>query len=542
MKDVYKPLVPIALFLFSLLCYGSVISTYFLSDDFLLIGRVAREGMYFTWGRSHGGFLRPGTVLSYLIDYRIWGLNPIGYHLTNILWHAAAAYALYLVGCVLLREGDNHHIRTLSFLAACLFVALPSHSESVTWIAGRTDVIAVALGLGATAAFLHLLSFASVPASICALLLLSAALLTKEVIIVVLPIWLVLTVHHWWRSKTCPTYRTFITLVLASLILVGYFYLRKATLGHFVGGYGTARHISIWHPLTLVQFARYAVRTFLPALPLRFYGVRFAMVFWGAVLVSCIATLLLFRIGALSTTRWHVLPVLAASYIGSLTPVVTLDIRLFDTQSERFLYLPSAFACLGAVVLADMIFRRRHVTCAVLFFLTVIEGIALQWVNTRWITASHLCKQIAAEVSKHALEDTVVLNIPDNYRGAYVFRSGFQDAATLFAGNNATGSYLIICKHSLDSIHQNIGVDVTTSNLLVTLPGALRFYRVNAGPYEVSVVGQTLFLAAPSGSGAETDTVTFLSFKNGSDRPMLRTIEWRLPNNPRAPAHFEVRP
>ena len=26
-------------------------------------------------------------MLSYAIDYRIWGLNPLGYHITNILFY-----------------------------------------------------------------------------------------------------------------------------------------------------------------------------------------------------------------------------------------------------------------------------------------------------------------------------------------------------------------------------------------------------------------------------------------------------------------------
>src|SRR3569623_629674 len=37
----------------------------------------------------------PLAWLSYGLDYKIWGLNPFGFHLTNVLLHAAAATLLF---------------------------------------------------------------------------------------------------------------------------------------------------------------------------------------------------------------------------------------------------------------------------------------------------------------------------------------------------------------------------------------------------------------------------------------------------------------
>jgi hypothetical protein len=531
MNAAHKLAIPMALFLFSFLCYWMVIPTYFLADDFQLIGRVAREGMFWTWGSSRGGFLRPGTILAYLMDYRIWGFNPVGYHLTNIAWHAAAAYALYLVARALLHEADDRDRRRLSFLAACLFIALPCHSESVAWIAGRTDVIAVALGLGATATFLHVLSSGSVAASFCALLFLAGALLAKESVIPLPAIWLLMTAHRWWCSKTRPPHLTLVTLALAFLIWVGYFFLRKITLGHFIGGYATERHTSMMTLSTMVHLGRYAIRTFIPALPLRFYEAASMFIVFGVcLLLGVVAAMLRFRFKALKTTPWHLLPLLALSFIGSLIPVATMNVGMFDTQSERFLYLPSAFACIGAAVLIDILFRPRKVANVILLSLIVIQSFALQWGNTRWKTASILSRQIAAEVSEHSPENTVILNVPDNYRGAYVFRNGLQEAATLFVGNNTTGSYLVICKHSLDSLQQNVDVIATASNLIVTLPDALRFYNVRPKPYEARLAERSLFLSDANPSLTRRGGVTVLSFKNGMDRPMLRAIAWNPPN------------
>ncbi|MCZ7584227.1 MAG: hypothetical protein M5R36_13310 [Deltaproteobacteria bacterium] len=82
------------------------------------------------------GYYRPVITISYMIDYALWGLNPTGYHLTNILTHLGAVVFLFFILLRLFRG------RALApFLASLLFAVHPIHTESVTWIAGRTDTV-----------------------------------------------------------------------------------------------------------------------------------------------------------------------------------------------------------------------------------------------------------------------------------------------------------------------------------------------------------------------------------------------------------------
>ena len=81
------------------------------------------------------GYYRPIVTASYLADLAISGERPAGFHLTNILLHAAASLLLLL----LLREWFREDF--VPTVAALLFAVHPIHTESVTWIAGRTDVI-----------------------------------------------------------------------------------------------------------------------------------------------------------------------------------------------------------------------------------------------------------------------------------------------------------------------------------------------------------------------------------------------------------------
>jgi protein O-mannosyl-transferase len=77
----------------------------------------------------------PLTWLSLMLDYQIFGLNPSGYHLINLLFHVLNTLLLFLV----LRRMT----KTLwpSAFVAALFAIHPLHVESVAWITERKDVL-----------------------------------------------------------------------------------------------------------------------------------------------------------------------------------------------------------------------------------------------------------------------------------------------------------------------------------------------------------------------------------------------------------------
>ena len=77
----------------------------------------------------------PLTWLSFMLDYQIFGLNPQGFHLINLLFHVMNTILLFLI----LRRMT----KTLwpSAFVAALFAIHPLHVESVAWIAERKDVL-----------------------------------------------------------------------------------------------------------------------------------------------------------------------------------------------------------------------------------------------------------------------------------------------------------------------------------------------------------------------------------------------------------------
>jgi tetratricopeptide (TPR) repeat protein len=85
----------------------------------------------------------PVTWISHALDYRLWGLQPWGHHLSSILLHAANTFLLGLLVFVLVRSAMATSMRALivSCAAAALFGLHPLHVESVAWISERKDVL-----------------------------------------------------------------------------------------------------------------------------------------------------------------------------------------------------------------------------------------------------------------------------------------------------------------------------------------------------------------------------------------------------------------
>ncbi len=88
-----------------------------------------------------GKYYRPMLTLSYLVDQRISGTASFGYRLTNVILHAANVLLLFMIARILCKHEPMSE--KIAFLSAVLFAIHPVAVESVSWISGRTDLLAV---------------------------------------------------------------------------------------------------------------------------------------------------------------------------------------------------------------------------------------------------------------------------------------------------------------------------------------------------------------------------------------------------------------
>ncbi len=96
-------------------------------------------------------FYRPFIFFSYMVDYKLWGTNPAGYHLSNIILHILSTVLVFLI---LLKIFSD---LKFSLFSSLIFAVHPVHTESVTWISGRTDVLCTLLLLLSFNAYLNFL-------------------------------------------------------------------------------------------------------------------------------------------------------------------------------------------------------------------------------------------------------------------------------------------------------------------------------------------------------------------------------------------------
>ncbi len=93
------------------------------------------RGIQWAFTHVHAANWHPLTTISHMLDCQLYGLQPWGHHLTNILLHAAAAILLFLA----LRKLTGS-LWPSAFVAA-LFAIHPLRVESVAWVSERKDVL-----------------------------------------------------------------------------------------------------------------------------------------------------------------------------------------------------------------------------------------------------------------------------------------------------------------------------------------------------------------------------------------------------------------
>jgi hypothetical protein len=107
--------------------------------------------LHWAFTNSQVSLWMPLTWLSLAIDYHVWGLNPFGYHLTNILLHGGNVFLVVLLADRLYQPVTGETETGISrgslfrggmlFAAALLFGIHPLRVESVVWVTERKDVL-----------------------------------------------------------------------------------------------------------------------------------------------------------------------------------------------------------------------------------------------------------------------------------------------------------------------------------------------------------------------------------------------------------------
>lgn len=137
----------------------------------------------------------PLVFSSFWLEYKLWGLNPTGYHVVNVLLHAFSVLLLWRLLQCLNVPG--------AWLAAAVFALHPVHVESVAWVTERKNVLSALFYLGSMFCLVRFFGLAGEKEDksglrwyVCSLLLFVCALLSKTVTCT-LPAAMLLIL--WWK-------------------------------------------------------------------------------------------------------------------------------------------------------------------------------------------------------------------------------------------------------------------------------------------------------------------------------------------------------
>ncbi len=179
----------------TLVAYQPAMRGRFVWDDAAHVTRPelrSLDGLYRIW-------FEPGATQQYYpllhsafwVEHRLWGDATLGYHLVNVLLHAAAAL---LVAMILRRLAVPG-----AYLAAAIFALHPVHVDSVAWITEQKNTFSAVFYLGALAAYVRFDRTRTARGYLGALGLFVLALLSKTVTATLPGALLVIL---WWQRGT----------------------------------------------------------------------------------------------------------------------------------------------------------------------------------------------------------------------------------------------------------------------------------------------------------------------------------------------------
>lgn len=343
---------------------------------------------------------RPVMLLSLMVDSMLWGRNPAGYHLTNILLHVSCTVLLFLLLLGIFHRIAGSTSRTTrpllgALVGAILFAVHPANSEAVCVVSFREDVLVVfftLIGLLLAERFPTEQRLTTTLLGGGCVLSILAAVASKESGIAAPPLLLM----YWLLVRRANRRRPWLGLITAALAVTVAFLVARFAL-------------QPEHSIIFTHKAEYIGGSFSAMLRIqpRIWAFQIASILWPDLLcadqtvytirhINLASALVVLAIVAATTIllarKNSCVGLGAAFYWLALLPVSNL-VPIYCPIADRYLYFPMLGVCLaiGAIVCRLKIHSKHRTiallvvgaaaACSILSALTVQR--TLVWKNNR---------------------------------------------------------------------------------------------------------------------------------------------------------------
>jgi len=306
----------------------------YVTDNVHVKSGFTANGLHWAFSTTYFGLWNPLVWLSFMLDHELFGLQPGGYHLTNLVLHILST--LMLFGLFKRMTGE---IWKSAFVAA-FFALHPLHVESVAWITERKDVLSVFFGL--LALYLYV-CYTEKPAAIkyMAMLFAFAFALMSKPMVVTLPVMMILMDYwplrrfeankgntvSWQLKEKMPLF-----ILSAVFSFIALFSQYHSTVKAFPLGSRMAN--------AAVSFMTYLWKTFIPVNLAVFYPFPAQIPLWQ-VTVSVILIVVISTVVIAARKRWPHLFFGWLWFTITILPVIGIIQIAGYAMADRYHYLPS---------------------------------------------------------------------------------------------------------------------------------------------------------------------------------------------------------
>jgi tetratricopeptide (TPR) repeat protein len=391
------------------------------------------KGVVWAFTTMYAANWHPLTWLSHMLDCQLYGLNPAGHHLTNLVFHIVNALLLFFV-----LKRITRRVWMSGFVAA-LFALHPLHVESVAWVAERKDVLSTFFWMLTMWMYVHYVEKPGLKRYLLVLLSFALGLLSKPML-VTLPFVLLLldywpfgrfqfggaVVHHEADGSISPADRRISALRLvgekAPLFLLSALSSIVTVVAQQRGGAVVSletHSIESRFANALVSYITYIEKMIWPSHLAIFYPYPETFPIWkvaGAGLLLVCLSILVIR----AARKRPYLVVGWIWYLGTLVPVIGLVQVGSQAMADRYTYVPLiGLSIIVAEGVPDLLGRWRHRRVALSIFAGLLLSILMTLTK---LQVRHWQNDVT--LFRHAGEVTTNNHLSHANLGAALFRQG----------------------------------------------------------------------------------------------------------------------
>lgn len=476
LRRIY-PVVFAFFLLAGLLAYKSTAGAGFVTDEigwFETYNRLGWKGIFDAFGDKSLHFVYHlfGFVL-----WRLFKFNGTAWMLTFVALYAAVATVAFGVFRRIFKHIQPANAAFISLSGVVLFLLSPYQTEVLVWYACVHYLVCSFLVLLAFLFFIRFLETADRKNIAAFYSVFIVAVFTLEISfslpLVLLAFILLFPLKHFAVQDKVKLVLLFV--LPSAMCVAGYFLLSKLLRGNFAGHYGADTHFNFSPSLLTANLMSYSAKFFAlaqfwphekkEALYVLFQNK--AQVFVAVSTLVLVGTVIFYkRVSAAFRVAFFLL----AAFALSLSPILNLFFySITNIEGDRFTYLASVFgAQFVAFSLITFLSYAGWLTVFVfLFFQLKFLGVNTEsWKNNRIVRQS-LLEKFDHQNAQHIF----ILNLPDNYRGTYMFRTfppdnSFAETYKLMYGKDFESKIVQVLSYNMNSMSDSVVVEKLSDNEL----------------------------------------------------------------------------